>query len=39
MKAARVQVVLTVNAQTLELYWKIGHAILQQQHQEGWGQK
>ncbi|MBB6613012.1 hypothetical protein H7F15_18370 [Pontibacter sp. Tf4] len=34
-----MQAVLTVNAQMLELYWKISHAILQQQHQEGWWQK
>ncbi|MBC5994018.1 PDDEXK nuclease domain-containing protein [Pontibacter cellulosilyticus] len=39
IKAARVHAVLTVNAQMLELYWKIGHAILQQQQQEGWGAK
>jgi predicted nuclease of restriction endonuclease-like (RecB) superfamily len=39
IKTARVQAVLTVNAQMLELYWKIGYAILQQQQQEGWGAK
>ena len=33
------QASLQVNTQLLELYWEIGHVILQQQAQEGWGAK
>lgn len=39
INASRLQAVITVNEQMLQLYWKIGHAILQQQQQEGWGAK
>ncbi len=33
------QASLQVNTQLLELYWEIGHVILQQQAQQGWGAK
>ena len=36
---ARIKTALAVNAQLLELYWKIGHNILIQQKTEGWGSK
>lgn len=34
---ARIKVVVSANVQMLELYWRIGHAILVQQSSEGWG--
>ncbi|GAB3832821.1 hypothetical protein GCM10028895_51060 [Pontibacter rugosus] len=39
INASRLHAVITVNEQMLQLYWKIGHAILQRQRQEGWGAK
>lgn len=39
IQAARIQVVLSANVQMLDLYWRIGHAILDQQDTEGWGTK
>jgi predicted nuclease of restriction endonuclease-like (RecB) superfamily len=39
IRQARQRASLSVNAHLLSLYWEIGHAILQQQDQKGWGSK
>jgi predicted nuclease of restriction endonuclease-like (RecB) superfamily len=39
IEQARLQVVLTVNEQLLQLYWNIGHNISLQRSQQGWGTK
>lgn len=39
IQAAQQRTVLTVNQELLKLYWQIGHEILQQQQQQGWGSK
>jgi predicted nuclease of restriction endonuclease-like (RecB) superfamily len=39
IQTARIKVVISANAQMLELYWYIGNAILTQQNAEGWGSK
>lgn len=39
IRQKRLQASIQVNTQLLELYWEIGHIILQQQEQEGWGAK
>jgi len=39
IQAARTKVVISANLQMLELYWKIGNAILIQQDAQGWGTK
>ena len=37
VRVARAKAVRTVNTQLIELYWSIGHDILLQQEQQGWG--
>ncbi len=39
IRQSRLQATLAVNASMLTLYWQIGHTILEQQKQEGWGTK
>lgn len=39
IRQARLQAVLSVNKALLEVYWEIGHTIIQQQQNEGWGTK
>ncbi len=35
--AARTRAVLAVNSELIQLYWEIGHEILERQEREGWG--
>src|SRR5215469_6915367 len=37
--AARLKAALAVNSELILLYWQIGHDILRQQRDEGWGAK
>jgi predicted nuclease of restriction endonuclease-like (RecB) superfamily len=37
--AARTRAVLAVNSELIQLYWEIGHEILERQGREGWGAK
>ena len=37
IQTARINAVLSVNTQMLQLYWWIGNSILNQQTLEGWG--
>ena len=37
IRTARVKAALSVNRELIELYWKIGEAIVRQQKKEGWG--
>lgn len=37
--AARTRAQRTVNTQLVELYWELGHTILQRQTRDGWGTK
>jgi len=37
--AARTRAVLAANSALIELYWEIGHEILQRSAREGWGSK
>jgi predicted nuclease of restriction endonuclease-like (RecB) superfamily len=37
IRSARVHAALAVNQKLIELYWGIGHQILRQRGQEGWG--
>jgi predicted nuclease of restriction endonuclease-like (RecB) superfamily len=39
IRQARLRAVLSVNKELLHVYWEIGHTILIQQQQEGWGTK
>ncbi|MCH8612016.1 PDDEXK nuclease domain-containing protein [Arsenicicoccus dermatophilus] len=39
IRAARTRAQRVVNTQLLELYWVIGHSILERQESEGWGSK
>lgn len=39
IRAARTKAALHANAELLLLYWKIGHAILEKENQEGWGRR
>lgn len=39
IRAARTKAALHANTELLLLYWKIGHAILEKENQEGWGRK
>jgi len=39
IKQTRLQAVVVVNKQLIDLYWEIGNTILQQQKKEGWGTK
>ncbi|UOG74334.1 DUF1016 N-terminal domain-containing protein [Hymenobacter tibetensis] len=36
---AQVRAALAVNSELVQLYWRIGHQILQHQRQQGWGAK
>ncbi len=35
--AARTRAVLAVNSELIQLYWEIGHEILEREQREGWG--
>ena len=37
IRTAQVKAALSVNRELIELYWKIGEAIVRQQKKEGWG--
>jgi predicted nuclease of restriction endonuclease-like (RecB) superfamily len=37
--AARTRAVLAVNSELIQLYWEIGHEILEREQREGWGAK
>ena len=37
--AARTRAVLAVNSELIQLYWEIGHEILERERREGWGAK
>ena len=39
IRSTQVRAALAVNAVLVELYWRIGREILQQQEQQGWGTK
>ncbi len=39
IRRARMQAVITVNAQMLNIYWEIGDTIAKQEQEEGWGKK
>ncbi len=39
IRSAQLKAALAVNRELVELYWQIGRAILESQHQEGWGAK
>jgi predicted nuclease of restriction endonuclease-like (RecB) superfamily len=39
IRQARIRASVSVNTEMLKLYWEIGHTILTQQQQEGWGAK
>ena len=39
IRETRVRAALAVNAELIELYWRIGHDILNRQAQDGWGSK
>jgi len=39
IRQARQRTILSVNKETLKIYWEIGNIILIQQKQEGWGAK
>jgi predicted nuclease of restriction endonuclease-like (RecB) superfamily len=39
VRHAQVRAALAANAEMLQLYWHIGHAIARQQEAEGWGKK
>lgn len=39
IRQARLRATLAVNTELLNIYWEIGHTILQQQKSEGWGAK
>ncbi|MFC6225886.1 YhcG family protein [Hymenobacter artigasi] len=39
IRQTQVRAALAVNAVLVELYWRIGHEILHQQEQQGWGTK
>ena len=34
---ARLRATLAVNAELIQLYWEIGHGILERQQKHGWG--
>ncbi len=36
---ARTRAVLAASGEMIELYWEIGHEILEREHREGWGAK
>ncbi|WP_439554702.1 PDDEXK nuclease domain-containing protein [Dyadobacter sp.] len=39
IREARLRATISANVEMLSLYWRIGNIILQQEKQEGWGQK
>lgn len=39
IQAARVRAALSVNSKLIQLYYDIGHAIMEKQRTEGWGNK
>jgi predicted nuclease of restriction endonuclease-like (RecB) superfamily len=39
IQSARIKASLTVNTQLLQLYWKIGNAVAEQENTGGWGSK
>ena len=39
IRQARLQATIAVNYELLKVYWEIGHTILLQQKNEGWGTK
>jgi len=39
IKQAQVRTSLKVNAEMLDLYWEIGHSIIEKQNLNGWGSK
>jgi predicted nuclease of restriction endonuclease-like (RecB) superfamily len=39
IRAAQIRAALSVNRETVALYWQIGRDILQRQQQQGWGAK
>nr|GFC50499.1 hypothetical protein [Tanacetum cinerariifolium] len=39
IRATQVRAALAVNAELVQLYWRIGHSILDQEQQRGWGGK
>ena len=39
IRSARLRATISLNKELFLLYWEIGHTILQQQEQEGWGSK
>lgn len=39
IRTAQVRAALAINQELILLYWQIGHSILEQQRQEGWGTK
>ena len=39
IRSARLQAILAVNCELIQLYWEIGRTILERQEREGWGAK
>ncbi|PWJ58032.1 putative nuclease of restriction endonuclease-like (RecB) superfamily [Dyadobacter jejuensis] len=39
IRQARLQATVSANTEMLSLYWRIGSIILEQEKQQGWGQK
>ena len=39
IRSARLQAMLAVNRELIQLYWEIGRSILERQEREGWGAK
>lgn len=39
IRTAQVRAALAINQELILLYWQIGHSIIEQQQQEGWGAK
>lgn len=39
IRETQVRAALAVNSELVQLYWRIGHQILQRQSQQGWGAK
>ena len=39
IRSARLQAILAVNRDLIQLYWEIGRTILERQEREGWGAK
>src|SRR4051812_41785389 len=39
IRSSQLKAALTVNAELLQLYWHLGHEIIEKEHQSSWGDK